>query len=315
MKIIAERTERNKRLEERRTEEIRQKLPEYVKLERKLADNMSAAAKNVADKEKRDISVLKRVIDDNRVIVKDMNALLEAHGYPADYLDPIYTCPKCRDKGNTGSEWCKCLLKIINELAAAELNENAPLDKCRFDNFRLDIYSDKGDDDISSRDIVESNLNACKKFAESFDGTGKGILMVGNTGLGKTHLSLSIANVLIPRGFCVLYSSANELIRKINKEQFEGQDGDTLSLAKDCDLLILDDLGVEKVTEWSSSLLYEIINTRQNRRAPIIANTNLDLDELKEKYKDRISSRLFSMKIMFFEGSDNRVNLSENFTD
>lgn len=314
IKILSERKEHNKRLEEQRREEIDKMLPEYARLERKLADNMSAALNAFADNEKRDGSYIKKAIEDNLVIVESLNGLLEANGYPADYLEPIYTCPKCKDKGNTGNEWCECLCRLTNELAAAELNENAPLDKCTFDSFRLELYPDEPQSDggISPRHIMEDNLKTCREFAESFDGTGKGILMMGNTGLGKTHLSLGIANVLIQRGFCVLYSSVNELIRNINKEQFEDKEGDTLSLARDCDLLILDDLGVEKVTEWSSSLLYEMINTRQNRRAPIIASTNLDFDELKEKYRDRISSRLFSMRIMLFDGSDNRVELSEN---
>lgn len=317
MRILAQRRERNERLEQHRLAEIHEKLPEYGRIEKKLADNMSAALNGIYDGKKSDISGLKEAMEENIVILKDMNALLKENGYPADYLDPIYSCPKCKDKGNTGNEWCECLCRLTNELAAAKLNEDAPLDRCTFDSFKLSFYSDETDSEsgVSARFIMESNLAACKKFAEEFDGTGKGILMMGNTGLGKTHLSLGIANVIIPRGFCVLYSTVNELIRKINREQFDEAEGDTLSLAKDCDLLILDDLGVEKVTEWSASLLYEIVNTRQNRRVPIIASTNLDFDELREKYHDRISSRLFAMQQMFFEGNDNRVDLSENFTE
>ena len=316
MQILLERKENNKRIEESRRKEIDQKLPEYAKLEKKLADNMSAALVDFSRGERKDTSRLKTALEDDLAVVKSMDKLLEANGYPADYLEPVYTCPKCKDTGNTGNEWCECLCKLTNELAAAELNKSAPLDRCRFDHFRIDVYPDDpdGDGGISPRKIMQNNLNVCREFAENFDGTGKGILMVGNTGLGKTHLSLGIANVIIPRGFCVLYSSVNELIRKINKEQFDDKEGDTLALAKDCDLLILDDLGVEKVTDWSSSLLYEIINTRQNRCVPIIASTNLDLDELKDKYHDRISSRLFGMRIMFFEGNDNRIDLSENYS-
>ena len=76
---------------------------------------------------------------------------------------------------------------------------------------------------------------------------------------------------------------------------------------------ILDDLGAENSTDWCVSMLYEIINTRQNRRLPLIINTNLDFDELRDKYQDRLSSRMFSMKILFFEGYDNRIEFSENF--
>lgn len=312
---LAERRSSNKQLQERRHNEILEKLPEYESLEKQLMQTMTDLISAVMDKSLPADEVSADALNKNKIIQRQMDELLEQNGYPADYLDPIYTCPICKDKGNTGSDWCECLYSLTNKMAAAELNENAPLEKSRFDNFDIERYSDKTDKEntVSSRTIMQTNFEYCERFAEQFDGKGSGILMVGNTGLGKTHLSLAIANKLIENGFCVVYGSVTELIRKINSEQFDEAKGDTMSLVKSCDLLILDDLGVENKSEWNASLLYEIINTRQNKRAPMIISTNLDLDELTQCYGDRLSSRMFSMKVMFFVGSDNRVAFSENY--
>lgn len=312
---LAERHINNKQLEKSRRNEILEKLPEYQDLENQLMQTVTDMISAVMDKSLPANEVSANALNKNKEIQRQMDELLERNGYPADYLDPIYTCPICKDKGNTGSDWCECLYSLTNKMAAEELNENAPLDKSRFNNFDIERYSDKTDKDntVSSRNIMQKNFEYCELFAEQFNGKGSGILMVGNTGLGKTHLSLAIANKLIENGFCVVYGSVTELIRKINSEQFDNVEGDTMSLVKSCDLLILDDLGVENKSEWNASLLYEIINTRQNKRAPMIINTNLDLDELTQCYGDRLSSRMFSMKVMFFEGTDNRVAFSENY--
>lgn len=315
LKALDERRAANKLLEKRRREEILAKLPEYQDLENQLRQTVTDMIAAVMDKSLPVDEVSANALNKNKEIQRQMDELLEKNGYPADYLDPIYTCPICKDKGNTGSEWCECLYSLTNKMAAEELNENAPLEKSLFDNFDIERYSDKTDkeNNVSSRTIMQANFEYCERFAEQFSGKGSGILMVGNTGLGKTHLSLAIANKLIDNGFCVVYGSVTELIRKINSEQFDNAEGDTMSLVKSCDLLILDDLGVENKSEWNASLLYEIINTRQNKRAPMIISTNLDLDELTQYYGDRLSSRMFSMKVMFFEGTDNRVAYSENY--
>lgn len=315
LKALDERRAANKLLEKRRREEILAKLPEYQDLENQLRQTVTDMIVAVMDKSLPVDEVSANALNKNKEIQRQMDELLEKNGYPADYLDPIYTCPICKDKGNTGNDWCECLYSLTNKMAAEELNENAPLEKSLFDNFDIERYSDKTDkeNNVSSRTIMQANFEYCERFAEQFSGKGSGILMVGNTGLGKTHLSLAIANKLIDNGFCVVYGSVTELIRKINSEQFDNAEGDTMSLVKSCDLLILDDLGVENKSEWNVSLLYEIINTRQNKRAPMIISTNLDLDELTQYYGDRLSSRMFSMKVMFFEGTDNRVAYSENY--
>lgn len=303
---------RNRQTEDNRRSEVYKKIPEYEQLEISLSatmkDIVASLMNKTADTE------IERITEKNREIQKRMKELLENSGFPADYLDPIYSCSKCKDTGNTGNEWCECICRITNEFAAAELNENAPLSRSRFDNFRLEHYPENDDTKKTSpRKIMEQNLEVCQKFAEDFNGKGNGIFMLGATGLGKTHLSLSIANVVIEKGFCVVYASVPEIIRKLLDEINKKTDT-AMSLILSCDLLILDDLGAENNSDWSVSTLYEIINTRQNHSLPMIINTNLTHRELTEMYHDRLSSRMMSMKTLLFLGKDNRVKLSENFS-
>ena len=198
--------------------------------------------------------------------------------------------------------------KIARKYAADELNERSPLKLCSFADFDLSLYPDNPASEDNPRRIMTDNFNFSLKYAEEFSGHGKGVFMIGKTGLGKTHLSLAIAARVIERDFCTVYISAPELVRTVDNEQFGRSSGDTLSVISDCDLLILDDLGAENSSERSASLLYEVINGRISRSLPIIVSTNYSINELQARYNDRILSRLLSMNVRFFEGNDNRLN-------
>lgn len=305
----------NKLTEEKRREEVNAKIPQFVELEKRLAGTMDEIVKILAAKDGNAESEIKSAIESNSRIQLEMNRLLIENGYPADYIAPIYTCKKCLDKGVFEGKWCDCFRRILNGIAAEDLNSRSPLRLCSFDTFNINLYPDEIDKDFGTgkREVMKQNFDICVKYAEEFDGHGYGLFMIGNTGLGKTHLSLAIANAVIGRGFCVIYGSTPELLRKLQKEQFsksEKSGDDTMLLLTDCDLLILDDLGAENSSEYTAATLYEIINARQSRSLPIIINTNLDEDELKNRYKDRLWSRLFSMKVLFFCGNDNRLNTS-----
>ena len=89
--------------------------------------------------------------------------------------------------------------------------------------------------------------------------------------------------------------------------QFRGGDADVISKYYDCDLLIVDDLGAEMATQFTVSCIYNLINTRMNKKKPTIFSTNLSAAELRERYADRITSRLFGEYIpLVFQGTDIR---------
>ena len=135
--------------------------------------------------------------------------------------------------------------------------------------------------------------------------------MYGETGLGKTHLSLAIAAEAINKGFNVIYGSAHYFFSMIERERFgrsTESDGTTESKLLECDLLIIDDLGSEFITQFTVAELYCIINDRMLRGLPTIISSNLDPEELEKHYNNRISSRIIgTYKKIFFTGNDIRL--------
>ena len=135
--------------------------------------------------------------------------------------------------------------------------------------------------------------------------------MLGNMGLGKTHLSSAMGGVIIGKGNDVYYSGAVEMMSDFESERF-GNDysQDTTSLTEkyfSCDLLIIDDLGTELINQFSTSTLYNLINTRLIKKKATIINTNFSRDELRKKYQDRITSRIFGEYLVWpFLGTDIR---------
>lgn len=311
-KRLSNRRTANKHTEDLRRMEIHRKIPKYSELECRLADTMTRIVAAVAAKAPDSRELVRDAVNSNMEIQREMAELLEQNGFPRDYLSPVYTCPKCKDTGAHDGKWCECFNKVLNNVAAEELNSRSPLQLSSFDSFRLELYPTADDPliKVSQRKVMEQNLAECRKFTDSFNGKGYGLFMMGNTGLGKTHLSLAVANELIQRGWCVIYGSVPEILRRLDKEQFRNADGDTMALVTECDLLILDDLGAENSTDRYTALLYEMINARQSRSMPMIINTNLEMDRIKLRYQDRLWSRLFSMNVLIFCGEDNRLKLN-----
>ena len=119
--------------------------------------------------------------------------------------------------------------------------------------------------------------------------------MRGATGLGKTHLSLSIANELLGRGYSVVYVSAPDILFQLEKAHFSygyDSESDLISTLSECDLLIIDDLGTEFSTNFTVSQIYNIFNNRILRSKPVIINTNLTIKELENSYSQRFVSRV-----------------------
>jgi DNA replication protein DnaC len=139
--------------------------------------------------------------------------------------------------------------------------------------------------------------------------------MQGETGLGKTHLSLAIAGEVIEKGYTVLYNSAQNIFNELQKERFGKGDSDGRfePMVLECDLLVIDDLGAEFSTQFTNAALYNIVNTRINASLPTIISTNLSLKELEERYTRRISSRLIGeYNTLYFIGGDVRQKKTED---
>ena len=289
--------------------EVEMKIPEIVEINRQLAKTsikifeIIRNGENVQEK----LSTLKA---QNLQAQEMVRSLLLCNGFPADYLDIKYTCEKCCDTGFSDGKRCECLDSLVGKLSAEALNAHSPLQLCSFESFDLNYYRNVTTPDCSDCYLSMSRtLSYCRSYAENFSRASKSIFMIGRTGLGKTHLSLAIANTVIRKGFNVLYDSAANYLRKIEREHFgrDNDENDTLELLLDADLIILDDLGTEYGKNFDVATIYNIINTRLNKGLPTIVNTNLDVKAIESKYDARIVSRLFSMTSLQFSGNDIRI--------
>lgn len=219
--------------------------------------------------------------------------ILKENGYSEDALSIKYTCPTCEDTGFIGGRRCKCYINLLKEIERAKIEKIAPIDECTFESFDTNYYPEEMDGVCPKKkaEIIKEN---CKRYATSFTKRSKSLLFMGNTGLGKTHLSLAIANVVINRGYSVIYGTAQNILRDLQNENFGRTDNlryfenEILST----DLLILDDLGTEFKNQFTVSCLYNIINSRLCAKLPTIISTNYTFEELEEKYDQRITSRI-----------------------
>lgn len=233
--------------------------------------------------------------------------ILIANGYPADYSSVRYECERCRDTGFIGTKMCDCMKQKliaagyessgIGRLMRTQSFETFNLEKCR-----------QSPEQYNSMRLV---FNESKKFAESFEpGNGQNLLFLGTTGLGKTHLSTSIAKVVIERGFDVFYDTFQNIIRELEKEHFGRSEeaNEYTGRLFGCDLLIIDDLGTELTNQFTISALYNLINTRLNSSRSMIINTNLRGEDILPRYGDRIASRIFGeFSAYVFIGRDLRI--------
>ena len=290
--------------------EIEKNIPEFSFINSQLAQTgkeivaVMREGKDVAEK-------MEKLRQSNLEAQKMIKRLLLENGYPEDYLELKYNCEKCCDTGFVGGYKCSCLKDLMASMAMEDMNGNSQIKLCDFNTFSLSMYRGKdAEQTLTFRDTMSRILDYCRRYADSFTTDSGNILMFGGTGLGKTHLSLSIAKEVLKKGYSVLYDSSLNYLNKIEKEQFgRGEEGaDTLACLLDTDLLILDDLGTEYDKPFYASTLYTIINTRMNKELPTIISTNLNYKKLMEKYDERLVSRLYaSYTNLQFVGKDIRI--------
>lgn len=305
----ADKNLRAKNAAEARRHELHMQYPELEKIDRVLAETglsiLKEAAKGKEGLEER----IAAIREGNKSLLEARGAYLESIGYPVDYTSVKYECEKCSDTGFVGVKMCECMRREL-VLAGYESSGIGGLIRTQsFETFSLDYYK-RTPNELGNMQMI---LDTCKAYAERFsEANGESLFFCGTTGLGKTHLSTAIAKVLIERGFDVVYDSAQNIISDFEFERFGRGYGDNSDSRTDkyfeCDLLIIDDLGTEMANQFTVSCLYNIINTRINHSRSMIISTNLAQNEIRERYADRITSRLFGdFMVMKFAGKDIRL--------
>lgn len=265
---------------------------------------MAAAMEKGADMR----ALIEKIKENNEHLLAERAKLLRAYGYPEDYTDVHYECERCGDTGYVDTKMCECMKRSL-VLAGYESSGLGELIKTQsFDNFSLDWY--KNNAEVYSK-MVQS-FEKVKKFADNFSADNySNMIFIGGTGLGKTHLSTAVAKSVIDRHYDVLYVTATGMMGDFEQKRFgnsaiEGDAGDT-DRYYSADLLIIDDLGTEISNQFTTTCLYDVINTRIMTRKSTIISTNLVQDELRKRYWDRITSRIFGeYQPVIFVGVDIR---------
>ena len=294
---------------EKREEELHHRFPDLVSIDQALSETgfriLGAASTHSGEKLEEEIRRLK---EENLALQSDRASFLQQNGYPADYSSPHYQCRDCQDTGYIGLNMCHCMKEALIRAGYESSGIGTLMETQSFETFDPSMQKE----DAQAFQTIKDNLAFCRQYASEIPaGQTKNLLLIGATGLGKTHLSTAIAKAVIERGYDVVYDTAQNIFSDFEFEKFgrsysSGEESRTDRYFA-CDLLIFDDLGTEMTNQFTVSCLYQIINTRLNQGKPMLINTNLSRDELRKRYADRITSRLFGeFRPLLFLGGDVR---------
>ena len=305
------RTDENRKLMKRR-EEIKNKYPEILELDttiQKLCLNLSMAAlRGITDQN--ELNNIKEEITDLRAKKYEM---LVSHGYNPDYLNLHYNCPKCKDTGFIGIDKWSCFKSKLIKLYYKDSDLEEAVKTNNFKNFNINLYSNHklNDERYTPRKNIEDILEYITgEYLPNFKTSNTNLLFYGNSGTGKTFLSWCIAKELLDKGFLVVYKTSDDLLRALKDIKFNN-DTDLENLLINCDLLIIDDLGSEQITDFSSTELFTLINKKILKNKKMLISTNLSLPLISKRYSERISSRIIGeFKLFKFFAEDIRIQLN-----
>lgn len=240
-----------------------------------------------------------------QALEKDIAQYLSGHHLTLP--QPEYTCKICQDTGyipNTNQR-CACFTRRLIELA---MEKDSVLHTQSFEDFNPAVYPPAEDIDIAAE--MTRLKNHCQAYAEAFPNVKyPNLLLSGATGTGKTFLLSCMASRLRERGFSVVFLTAGrlfDLLRKYALNQIP--DIDALIEAE---LLVIDDFGTEPLfNNITVEYMFLLINERTRLKKPLCLSTNLTPDAIKERYTERIASRLLDRStsaILHVPGRDIRT--------
>lgn len=215
------------------------------------------------------------------------------------FTNETYDCPKCKDTYfitvQTGdpnypeaSKPCECRQRKIlqNRFKMSGLTE--VLKNKTFENFK-------------PRPLQKKMYETAKEYAGNYfnikNNRSNGMALIGRVGNGKTHMMAAVANYLINKGVMVLFVYTPELIEELRQAQFisDGELNNRIGLVKNTEVVIFDDIGREKITEFARVQYDRIINYRYMNGLPTLITSNLGFEELEEKIGMAATDRLMAM--------------------
>ena len=302
---ITEKSEQRARLFE-----VYEKCDKVRRIDEEITRTGSGAALEILNNPQR----AKEIAEDLGETMKMLSQLrareLEAAGFAADYTDVHYRCNLCKDEGYTDGKQCECFKKRLIKEVYKQSNLHKLFETQNFEKFDISLFSDEVDKQagISQKEAMNEALEASKKFVADFEKSGESLFFYGGVGLGKTFLSTCIAKEIIDAGYSVVYQSSAKLFSYYSDYMFGRIGADEgryeLDRLRECDLLIIDDLGSEAVNSQSVSFLFELVNDRILAGKKMVISTNYSISEIAKVYSERLHSRILEhfIPIRFFGG-------------
>ena len=289
MRQYEERQIRNRHAHEDRLHHIYETVAGYRALDESVASVSVAQGKKMLSG---DDTALDRLRQRLKELAADRAKLLAESGYPADFLEPLYDCPDCRDTGYVRGQKCHCFRQAEISLLYEQSNLRQTLEQENFSTLSYRWHEGE------ALEAYRQSVEKCKKYAANFKTVYQNLFFYGTVGTGKTFLTNCIAKECLDMGCSVLYFSAADLFDSLARSTFNYRNPEEMSSLRGdlygCDLLVIDDLGTETATALTLSHFFTCLNERLLRKKPVIISTNLSLEDFQARYQDRIFSRIAS---------------------
>lgn len=243
--------------------------------------------------------------------------------------DGLLHCSKCDGKRETmvtflGKEKkVRCICACQKAAMDAEEEERKNQEKLRYiERLRLTGFPDSQlidwtfyNDDGSHPEVIKAARNYVENFA-TFKENGKGLLLYGNVGTGKTYVAACIANALVDKGIPAMVTNFARIANKL-QESFEGRQSYLDNLNK-FDLLVIDDLAAERKTEYMQEIIFNVVDARYRSGLPMVITTNLNIETIKNapnmsdnRIYDRILEKCFPIEVK--GKSHRRKNIKDEY--
>ena len=312
MRAYGQQQFKNRHEQENRIAEVYKKLPVIRELDDTISTRAVDSARRLLEGDREALKELRSEISDLR---EQKSVLLKSAGFPAEYMEMKYCCPDCKDTGYADGVKCHCFRQAEMNYLYAQSNIEAVVAVENFGTFSFEYFDDARVHPILNRTVRQymgQVAETCRSFVGKFSKEHGNLLFTGPTGVGKTFLTNCIAKELIDQYYSVIYLSANDLFEVFSKNRFDYQSEEDMKgmyqYILDCDLLIIDDLGTELNNSFTSSELFYCINERLGSLKSTIISTNHPMNELRDRYTERVTSRLISRyTVIPLYGDDIRI--------
>ncbi len=270
-------------------------LPELAELDQAIGQkNIAMIRAGIMQKNAEAQQMLQSEIE---ALMKKRHQLLFANGLDETVYEPDWDCPLCKDRGYTEpGVLCSCYVKERLDDLFLRSGMSEAMRGFTFANFETRYYSNPAD--------MDSKVHWCRQFVNQIKAgeCRQCLFLTGGVGRGKTHLSAAIANAVLEDGKTVIYRRAADLFELIRQYRFEENRQkfeDMLEQLRTCDLLVIDDLGAERTTEFVIEQLVILLEERNYRNKPWIISSNLNINEIIQTYNDRTADRILDRAVLF----------------